>query len=81
MAPNLNPAGAQRRNNDLLSLKRHLDVVAAGKVEQANAALTKLMLICISWIKGETDALPYHFHISISSYKLDPLEARTPSKK
>ena len=39
--------------------------------EQATAALTKLKPIwrdnniIISWIKGEADALPCHFHISV----------------
>ena len=33
------------------------------RIAQATAALTKLKPI--SWIKGEADALPFHFHISV----------------
>ena len=39
------------------------------RIAQATAALTKLKTIWreqhISWIKGEADALPCHFHISV----------------
>ena len=35
------------------------------KVAQATAALTKLKPVWISWIKGETDALSCHLHISV----------------
>ena len=35
------------------------------RIAQATAALTKLKHQHISWIKGEADALPCHFHISV----------------
>ena len=39
------------------------------RIAQATAALTKLKpfgeITHISWIKGEADALPCHFHISV----------------
>ena len=39
------------------------------RIAEATAALTKLKPIWrdknISWIKGESDALPCHFHISV----------------
>ena len=50
------------------------------RIAQATAALTKLKPIWrdnnISWIKGEADALPCHFHISVWTLTVE-LEKRT----
>ena len=54
------------------------------RIAQATAALTKLKPIWrdnkISWIKGEADALPCHFHISVCLWIMD-LDCRVREKK